>query len=119
MPNHIGLFSPSIRPLAMALSLGVALGSGFGYGFYKAVFDSKQHEQSAPTKPDCVSRVEFEQLQLGMSLTDVRSILGKGIEVKRSTTEVTFVWKNPDGSIITLTFDKSSKLAEKGQCEWK
>ncbi|MCC5660615.1 MAG: hypothetical protein V7K25_16655 [Nostoc sp.] len=115
MPNYIGLFSPSIRPLAMVLSLGIALGSGLGYGFCKAVFDSKQHEQSATNKLNPFSRVEYEQLKPEMSLTEVRSILSQGIEVSRSATMVTFVWANPDGSKITATFDENYRLKSKEQ----
>jgi hypothetical protein len=98
----------------IALSLGVMLGSGFVYGFVQTAFYSKQHEQSPQTEPRRFGRAEYEQLRTGMSLTDVRSILSRGIEVKRSETTATFVWENPDGSQITATFEHD-KLKSKEQ----
>ncbi len=88
----------------VALSLGVMLGSGFVYGFVQTAFDPKQHEQSAQPELGRFGRAEYEQLKPGMSLTEVRSILYRGIEVSRSATTATFVWENRDGSKITATF---------------
>lgn len=98
----------------VALSVGVMLGSGFVYGFVQTAFHPQQHEQSAQSEPRRFGRAEYEQLKTGMSLTNVRSILNPGIEVSRSATMATFVWKNPDGSKITVTFE-SDKLKSKEQ----
>jgi hypothetical protein len=104
-----------VRPLMnLALSLGVMLGSGLAYGFVQTAFYSKQHEQSAPDELGRFGRAEYELLKSGMSLTEVRSILYRGIEVSRSATLATFVWKNPDGSKITVTFEHD-KLKSKEQ----
>lgn len=90
--------------MKIALSLGFMLGSGFVYGLVQTAFYPKQHEQSAQTEPRRFGRAEYEQMRTGMTLTDVRSILYRGIEVSRSETTATFVWENPDGSKITATF---------------
>jgi len=94
-------------------SVGMALSSGLYYGFHQAANSAKQHE---PTQTELYrfSRVEYEQLRPGMSLTEVRSILYRGIEVSRSETTATFVWENPDGSKITATFE-SDRLKSKEQ----
>ncbi|AFY48642.1 hypothetical protein Nos7524_2822 [Nostoc sp. PCC 7524] len=70
-------------------------------GFYPQ--HSKQSVQESQLRR--ISRLEYEQLIIGMSLTDVRSILGLGTEVRRSATTATFEWKNPDDSKITVTFE--------------
>ncbi|MTJ48928.1 hypothetical protein FJR05_14115 [Dolichospermum sp. UHCC 0259] len=97
--------------LALLFSLGVALGSGVKHGFYQPAFDSKEQNQSAQAE---FGRAEYEQLKPGMSLTEVRSILYRGIEVSRSVTTAIFVWENPDGSKITATFE-SDRLKSKEQ----
>ena len=111
-PNYT-LNPPPVRLLGVIFSVGVALSSGLGYGF-RQLADSKQYEQSAQTELYRFSRVEYEQLKTGMSLTEVRSILYRGVEVSRSATLATFVWKNPDGSKITVTFEHD-KLKSKEQ----
>ncbi|WP_392476291.1 hypothetical protein [Nostoc sp. C110] len=98
----------------VTLSLGVMLGSGLAYGFVQTAFNSQQHEQSAQTELGRFGRAEYEQLKPGMPLTEVRSILYRGIEVSRSATTATFVWENRDGSKITATF-VNDKLKSKEQ----
>ncbi|BAY15061.1 hypothetical protein NIES2109_63810 (plasmid) [Nostoc sp. HK-01] len=97
-----------------ALSVGVMLGSGLAYGFVQTAFYSKQHEQSTRTELSRFGRAEYEQLKPGMSLTEVRSILYRGIEVNRSATIATFLWENADGSKITAVFE-NEKLKSKEQ----
>ncbi|MGK7938261.1 MAG: hypothetical protein AB4206_21055 [Xenococcaceae cyanobacterium] len=48
---------------------------------------------------------EYARLQPGMSLVEVESILGRGIEIERSKTTATFKWNNHDGSSITAVFE--------------
>ena len=108
---------PPVRLLGVIFWVAVALSSGLGYGFRQPA-DSKQHEQSAQTELYRFSRVEYEQLKTGMSLTEVRSILNPGVEVSRSATIATFVWENPDGSKITATFEHD-KLKSKAQSRLK
>lgn len=91
--------------MKIALSLGIMLGSGLGYGFLQTAFNSQQHEQSTQTELGRFGRAEYEQLKPGMSLTEVRSILYRGVEVSRSATTATFVWENHDGSKIAATFE--------------
>ncbi|MBW4565788.1 MAG: hypothetical protein KME32_32830 [Mojavia pulchra JT2-VF2] len=90
------------------------LGSGLAYGFVQTAFNSQQHEQSAQPELGRFGRAEYEQLKPGMSLTEVRSILYRGVEVSRSATTATFVWSNSDGSKITATF-VNDKLKSKEQ----
>uniref|UniRef100_A0A8J6ZTG1 Uncharacterized protein n=1 Tax=Desmonostoc muscorum LEGE 12446 TaxID=1828758 RepID=A0A8J6ZTG1_DESMC len=81
---------------------------------FQAAFHPQQLEQSAQVQLRPFDRAEYEQLKIGMSLTDVRSILNRGVEVRRSETMATFVWENPDGSKITAIF-QSDKLKSKEQ----
>lgn len=77
----------------------------------------KQLKQSASAQAQLrsFSRIDYEQLRIGMSLTDVRAaILNSGVEVSRSSTVATFVWENPDGSKIIATFE-NDKLKSKEQ----
>jgi hypothetical protein len=57
---------------------------------------------------------EYTILQPGMTLTEVRSILGKGIELKSTANSATYEWKNADGSRIHCSF-KQGKLELKEQ----
>lgn len=98
--------------LNIVIPAGVILGF-LAYGFQTA-FHPQQLEQSAQVQLRLFGRAEYEQLRIGMSLTDVRSILNRGIEVSRSTTTATFVWENPDGSKITVTFE-NDRLKSKEQ----
>lgn len=90
--------------MKITLSLGIMLGSGLASGFIQTAFAPKQYEQSAQAELGRFGRAEYEQLKPGMPLTEVRSILYRGIEVSRSATTATFVWENRDGSKITATF---------------
>jgi hypothetical protein len=57
---------------------------------------------------------EYTMLQPGMTLTEVRSILGKGTELKSTANSATYEWKNADGSRIHCSF-KQGKLELKEQ----
>ncbi len=103
-----------VRSLKNILAVGIILGSGLAYGFFQTAFNFKQLGQTTQTEPQRFGRAEYEQLQPGMSLTEVRSILYRGIEVSRSATTATFVWENPDGSKITVTFE-NDRLKSKEQ----
>ncbi|WP_375494651.1 hypothetical protein [uncultured Nostoc sp.] len=82
--------------------------------YIQAAFHTQQLEQSAQVQLRPFGRAEYEQLSIGMSLTDVRSILNRGVEVNRSETTAAFVWENPDGSKINVTFEYD-KLKSKAQ----
>lgn len=98
----------------IVISVGIMFGSGLAYGFLKTAFNPQQVEESTQAELGRFGRAEYQELRTGMSLTDVRSILHRGIEVSRSATIATFVWKNPDGSKITVTFE-NDKLKSKEQ----
>ncbi|WP_392477139.1 hypothetical protein [Nostoc sp. C110] len=92
--------------MKIALSLGFMLGSGFVYGLVQTAFYPKHHEQSAQAELCHVGRAEYEMLKPEMSLMEVRSILlCRGSEHSSSATTATFVWENPDGSKIMVTFE--------------
>jgi hypothetical protein len=57
---------------------------------------------------------EYTMLKPGMTLTEVRSILGKGTELKSTASSATYEWKNADGSSIHCSF-KQGKLELKEQ----
>ncbi|MHC5746587.1 MAG: hypothetical protein ACYTXT_32795 [Nostoc sp.] len=111
LPNSL---NPSVRLVTIIFSIGVVLGSGLGYGFYQTTENANLQDRSKTTENPHFNRVEYERLQLGMSLTDVEAILYRGIEVNRSTTMATFVWENSDGSKISAIFE-NGKLKSKEQ----
>ncbi|MBD2207821.1 hypothetical protein H6G33_36550 [Calothrix sp. FACHB-1219] len=95
------------------------LGSGLGYGFNQVVSNTKQQELPAQPEVRHVNLIEYERLQLEMTLTDVRAILSSnGTEVDRTPTTVTFVWDNLDGSKITAIFE-NGRLKSKQQSRLK
>lgn len=102
--------------MKIALSVGVFIGSGMAYGFAQTAFYTKHQEHLVKSKVSlfAFSHAEYEQLKVGMTITDARSILGRGIEVSRTATKATYVWKNPDGSKITVIFEED-KLKSKEQ----
>ena len=63
-----------------------------------------------------VNRAEYHRLKIGMSLIEVQSILGRGIEVSSSSESATFKWQNKDldESFIQALF-KNSLLVSKEQ----
>jgi hypothetical protein len=93
--------------MKFTMSLGLMLGVSFVSGL-------EHRRQSVQSDLNPFSRAEYEQLEPGMSLTDVRSILDRGIEVRRSERTATFIWKNADGSKITAIFE-NDKLKSKEQ----
>jgi hypothetical protein len=113
-------FDPSLfRPLlTLVFALGVAFGYGLEVGINKAISAPEQKERHAQTDFQYVTRVDYEQLKPGMSVTDVQAILEQGIEINRSETTATFLWQNSNGSYITVTF-KNGKLTSKAQSKLK
>lgn len=80
---------------------------------------NQRSEQSTQTQLRSFNRTQYEQLRIGMSLTDVRATISNpGVEVSRSSTVATFVWENPDDSKITATFE-NDKLKSKEQSRLK
>ena len=48
-----------------------------------------------------------------MSLVQVESILGRGIETERSPNTSNFEWKNADCSVITIVFENGELINKK------
>ena len=67
-----------------------------------------------PTHQQLVSLVDYERLEIGMTLTDAQATLGRAIEVSRDETTATYQWVNSDGSEITAVF-KDNRLIRKDQ----
>jgi hypothetical protein len=57
---------------------------------------------------------DYIMLKPGMTLTEVRSILGRGTELKSTVNFAAYEWKNADGSRIHCSF-KQGKLELKEQ----
>ena len=101
--------NPAFRLLAVIL---IGLGIGIGYGLTNAIFESNPTSAIVQTRQ--FTRGEYERLKPGMSVVQVESILGTGIETEQSIKTATFVWKNPDNSTITVIFE-DGKLIKKQQ----
>lgn len=71
---------------------------------------------SNKTSRDNLTRAEYERLKPGMSVVQVESILGAGTETEQYMERKTFIWKNPNGSTITVIFE-DGKLVQKQQAE--
>ncbi len=97
-------------PLGLVIAIAIGLGIGVGYGFnhYKAT----NKESPVNVKFNYLTRAEYERLQIEMSLVEVEVILGRGTEIKRSTTTRVFIWNNPNGDKITGIFE-NGKLTSK------
>lgn len=101
------------------LVLSFSMGTAFGYGVTAAVTEyltGKGPEmcQQASGFEANLTLTEYEQLELGMSIAEVRAILGRGIEISQTESTVVLVWKNPNGSGIVGTFE-GGYLANKQQ----
>lgn len=57
-------------------------------------------------------RVDYERLKLGMTVAEVESILGSGVEISQSSDSSIFVWMNLDGSSMKVEF-VGGKLTQK------
>ncbi|WP_088242860.1 hypothetical protein [Calothrix rhizosoleniae] len=102
----------------VVFGLGVLFGHGLQIGINKGISVIEQKETRSKVELQHVNRVDYEQLKLGMSLTDVQAILGRGIEINRTETTATFLWQNFDDSHITIKF-KNGKLVSKAQSNLK
>ncbi|MEM8807513.1 MAG: hypothetical protein AAGF01_15955 [Cyanobacteria bacterium P01_G01_bin.38] len=97
------LFNPIVRNCSItAFSIGAAFGAGLVHGF------------NGEISSDHVTRVEYERLELQMSLTEVEAILGRGTEVDRSESTTTVIWTNRDGSSIEAIFE-GDRMIKKAQ----
>jgi hypothetical protein len=105
-----------VRLLIAIFAIGTTFGTGLAHGFKQATDSpAPSHSRSVPQgKSQNLGRAEYERLQLGMTQTQVESILDRGVEVERSIDTATYTWTNFDGSSITTIF-KSDKLVKKTQ----
>lgn len=112
--------SSSARLLATIFCIGVTLGSGLGYGFKQATDLMPFKFTSAVTQRENQNfgLAEYIRLEPSMTLTQVESILDRGVEIERSETTTTYIWRNASDSSITVVF-KNGKLARKTQVNLK
>ncbi|MEM9991852.1 MAG: hypothetical protein AAF738_08815 [Bacteroidota bacterium] len=98
------------RVIVWVFCIGTAFGTGIGYGFQKTI---------AATQPD-ISAIasQYHLIESGMTLTEVRSILGAGIEVQQSEFNTIMEWHDAQGYTLTATFEKNL-LVEKQQSSIK
>ncbi|MEM9149372.1 MAG: hypothetical protein AAGB19_02820 [Cyanobacteria bacterium P01_F01_bin.3] len=95
------------EPIVSALvAFGMAVGIGIGVGFYNSMTSSPPAE--------AITEAQYEKIQPGMTLTDVRAIAGDGVEVLRSESSTVFEWLSADGRPVTVIFE-DGKLVEKGK----
>jgi len=87
---HIGLI--------ICLGIGGAAGSSF------LQFSQQQ----------AFTRLEYELLKTGMTLTDAQAAIGPAVEVSRNEATVTYEWANANGSKISAVF-KNNRLLDKQQ----
>ncbi len=87
------------------------------FGFQQPHLSTCEVKTNEPTQSQLQqynSRADYERLQIGMSQVKVESILGRGIEIERSHSSSTLIWKNPDNSSIKAIFE-NAKLIRKYQ----
>jgi hypothetical protein len=107
--------------LAKVFFIGITLGSGLGYGFKQATDltpPSKSTSTVTLSEKQNLGLAEYIRLEPGMTLAQVESILDRGVEIQRSETTMTYIWKNANGSNITVLF-KNKKLENKNQFNLK
>jgi len=65
-----------------------------------------------------ITLVRYKQVQAGMSIAKVETIVGEGLETSRLETAtsltVSYMWQNADGSSMNATF-QDNKLVTKAQ----
>ncbi|EKU97577.1 hypothetical protein Lepto7375DRAFT_6781 [Leptolyngbya sp. PCC 7375] len=96
----------SRRVIAWTFCIGTVFGTGIAYGFQKTI---------AATQPDAAAVAsQYNLIHRGMTLTEARSILGPGTEVRQSESSRVMEWHDAQGYKLTATF-KENLLVEKQQ----
>jgi hypothetical protein len=117
-----GIDIKSILPIILELPyLRLIMASVITFGItYKVVtnisIEQLEEPKSSTTLAESFTRAEYQRIQIGMSLIEVETILGRGIGIQQTTNRETFIWKNSNGSTITAIFEKG-KLINKQQSE--
>ncbi|MEO0349847.1 MAG: hypothetical protein AAF282_07340 [Cyanobacteria bacterium P01_A01_bin.15] len=93
-------YQPTIRNvIAGTFFLGSVFGAGIGYGFQKTM---------SANQPTCATIAsQYALIQLDMTPTEVRSILGPGNEIRKSKLETVIAWTVSEGQVITATFQNN------------
>ena len=94
----------SRKTLAIVFSLGTVFGTGIGVGYQKVVIASQTVA--------VVSADDYDKIHQGMTLTDVRSILGPGTEVSWSETGIEMEWPVSGDETITAIFEDQQLVAK-------
>jgi hypothetical protein len=92
----------------------LSTGATLSFNLYVSPRSPVANAPSATTGRQQFGLNEYTMLKTGMSLTEVRSILGKGKELESTVNSVAYEWKNADNSSIYCSF-KDGKLQRKKQ----
>ncbi len=116
MLGHDQNSQTSIRLLSTIFCIGVTLGSGLGYGLIQVInlIPSKAASTFTQRENQTLGFAEYIRLEPGMTLAQVESILGRGVEIESSETTMNYTWRNASGSSINAFF-KDGKLVKKNQ----
>jgi hypothetical protein len=98
----------------MLLTGLLSTGATLSFNFYVSPRSPVATAPSSTTGRQQFGLNEYTMLKTGMSLTEVRSILGKGTELESTANSVAYKWKNDDNSSIYCYF-KEGKLERKKQ----
>lgn len=106
---------PVTSKLADALVKVIAIGSlGVNIIFAPVATGPQNPQFCSMGTCSAISRVEYERLEIGMTLTQVEAILGPGTETYTAENRSQFRWQNSDDYRVEATFQEG-KLIEKEQ----
>jgi hypothetical protein len=70
-----------------------------------AVILNTSCEKSSGDKTVVVTRAEYDQIQVGMTYDQVVAVIGSdGTEIAHARNVVVYEWKNPDATIVDVSF---------------
>jgi len=95
----------SRKTLAVVFSLGTVFGTGVGVGYQKVV--------TASQAVAVMSADNYDKIHKGMTLTDVRSILGPGTEISWSEQAMEMEWVVSEGEAIRASFEGQRLVAKR------
>jgi hypothetical protein len=96
------------RAFGVALAFGIALIAG-GLMFFGRV------PAPGDFRAQPVTLAKFTALRTGMTYAEATSVMGiSGTEVIRTEHDISYLWRNPDGTNVNATF-QDGKLTRKAQ----
>lgn len=113
-----------LRLLLLLFTVGLSLGISLNPNLKDADAPTEIHSSLkefcvGQSQTNVIGLIDYQKLQLQMSLTDVRSILpGNGVETSQNGSQLNMIWQNCDESYIKVIFQKGL-LIEKKQFKLK